>query len=76
MKNYILLLFLPVLIACGGDSHKENITVVKQYVDAVEALDYKAMENLLAEEYEGYGPSAGDTIHKAAAVENWKKSVD
>lgn len=76
MKNYILLLFLPVLIACGGDSHKGNITVVKQYVDAVEALDYKAMENLLAEEYEGYGPSAGDTIHKAAAVENWKKSVD
>ena len=76
MKKFIFLLILPILIACGGaDNHEANITVVKQYVDAVEALDYEAMENLLAENYEGYGPSAGDTIHKVAAVESWKKSV-
>ncbi len=77
MKKFIILLLLPFFMACGGtDNHEANITIVKQYVDAVEALDYDAMENLLAENYEGYGPSAGDTIHKATAVESWKKSVD
>lgn len=77
MKKYIFLIVLPFLIACGGaDNHEANVNVVKQYVDAVEALDYEVMGNLLAENYEGYGPSAGDTIHKAAAVESWKKSVD
>ncbi|MGB5404351.1 MAG: nuclear transport factor 2 family protein [Robiginitalea sp.] len=76
MKKYIFILLLPLFMACGTNNHEANITVVKQYVDAVEALDYDAMENLLAENYEGFGPSAGDTIHKAAAVESWKKSVD
>ena len=76
MKKYIFLLFLPFLIACGSDNHEANIAVVKEYVEAVESLDLNAMENLLAENYEGYGPSAGDTIQRAAAVESWKKNVD
>ena len=76
MKKYIFLLFLPFLIACGSDNHEANIAVVKEYVEAVESLDLNAMENLLAENYEGYGPSAGDTIQRAAAVESWKKNVE
>lgn len=68
-------MFLPWLFACGTNNHEANIAVVKQYVDAVEALDYNAMENLLAENYEGYGPSVGDSINREAAVEGWKKNV-
>ena len=34
------------------------------------------METLLADNYQGYGPSVGDTIGKNAAVESWKKNVD
>jgi hypothetical protein len=34
------------------------------------------MEAMLADNYQGYGPSVGDTITKAAAVESWKKSVE
>ena len=76
MKKYMFFLFLPLLIACGKDNHEANIAVVKQYVEAVEALDYNAMESLLAENYEGYGPSAGDTIDREEAVASWKQNVD
>lgn len=75
MKKYMYLMFLPLLLACGKDPHEANIAVVKQYVSAVESLDYSAMEILLADTYEGYGPSVGDTIHRDAAVESWKKNV-
>jgi hypothetical protein len=44
-------------------------------VEAVEDLDYAVMENLLADNYEGYGPSVGDSIGKEAAMESWKKNV-
>ena len=68
-------LLIALAVACQSDPHSANVAVVKQYVAAVENLDYNAMENLLADNYEGYGPSVGDTIQKAAAVEGWKKNV-
>ena len=76
MKNAYFILFVLLVFACKSKNHDANITVVKQYVSAVESLDYTAMESLLADNYQGYGPSAGDTIGKDAAVESWKKSVD
>ena len=76
MKKAILVLLVPLVFACGSKNHSANISIVKQYVEAVENLDYTAMESLLAEDYEGYGPSAGDTIGKVAAVENWKRNVE
>ena len=76
MKHAFLILIVPIVFACGSKNHDANISVVKQYVEAVENLDYTAMEGLLAENYEGYGPSAGDTIRKVAAVENWKQNVE
>jgi len=76
MKNTLLLLLIPIVFACGSKNHDANISVVKQYVKAVENLDYTTMESLLAEDYQGYGPSVGDTIGKVAALESWKKNVD
>jgi len=76
MKHAFLFLLVPIVFACGSKNHDANIAVVQQYVAAVENLDYTAMEDLLAENYEGYGPSVGDTIGKIAAVENWKKNVE
>ena len=76
MKHAFLFLLVPVVFACGNKNHDANIAVVKQYVAAVENLDYVAMEDLLADNYQGYGPSVGDTIGKIAAVENWKKNVE
>lgn len=68
-------MLILLALSCKSDPHKANVELVKQYVEAVENLDYNAMENLLAENYEGYGPSAGDTIQKDAAVASWKKNV-
>jgi ketosteroid isomerase-like protein len=76
MKHAFLFLLVPIVFACGSNNHDANIAVVKEYVEAVENLDYTVMEDLLAENYEGYGPSVGDTIGKIAAVENWKKNVE
>jgi hypothetical protein len=76
MKQIFIILLIPVLFACSSKNHEANIAVVKQYVKAVENLDYTVMEDLLADNYQGYGPSVGDTIGKIAAVESWKESVD
>jgi len=76
MKQILIILLVPIVFACGSKNHDANIAVVKQYVEAVENLDYTVMEDLLADNYQGYGPSVGDTIGKIAAVENWKKNVE
>ena len=75
MRTFLSFLLIALILACKSDPHKANVEVVKQYVAAVENLDYNAMENLLAENYEGYGPSVGDTIRKGAAVAGWKENV-
>ena len=75
MKNTFIALIALFAFACGSKNHDANIAVVKQYVEAVENLDYAAMENLLTDNYQGYGPSAGDTISREAAIENWKLNV-
>jgi hypothetical protein len=75
MKNLLLIFFVLIVVGCGSKNHDANIIVVKQYVEAVENLDYAAMENLLADNYQGYGPSAGDTISRETAVENWKMNM-
>ena len=75
MRILISFLLIALAVACQSDPHSANVEVVKHYVAAVENLDYNAMESLLAENYEGYGPSVGDTIRKEAAVESWKINV-
>jgi len=81
-NNLKLLCFaLPIILVLTGCSkHQENeqkdLMIVQQYIEAVEALDYDAMESFLDENYVGYGPSYGDSINKTQAVASWKKSAE
>jgi hypothetical protein len=80
MKKYIILTVLVAgLFACTSNHSKkqaENVAVVKNYVNAVENLDFESMNNILDDKYMGLGPSYGDTIYKDQAVENWKYYVE
>lgn len=80
MKKYIILGALVAgLFACTSNTAKmqaDNVEVVKNYVKAVENLDFDVMSNSLDENYMGLGPSYGDTIYKAQAVANWKSNVE
>jgi hypothetical protein len=80
MKKYIILTALVAgLFACTPNNAKkeaENAEVVKNYVTAVENLDFESMDKLLDDKYMGLGPSYGDTIYKDQAVENWKYYVE
>jgi hypothetical protein len=75
MKRLLPLSLLIVLYACSP-AHDQNISVAEAYVEAVETLDYEAMESLLADDYLGFGPSAGDSIGKTEAMENWKLNTE
>jgi hypothetical protein len=79
MKNLILIFaVIPGLLACTSATDKQqqaNVDLVKNYVKAVEDMDFAAMETYLGDDYLGMGPSYGDTIRKKEAVENWKNNV-
>ena len=76
MKKFIhCVVMIFLLAACGSPDNKQkddDMTLVKNYVAAVEKLDYEAMGNYLADNYMGLGPSYGDTIYKKEAIESWK----
>ena len=78
MKNAIYFLFVLVFMqSCSKTQHQEaNVQLVEKYVQAVENLDHDAMEDLLADDYIGFGPSHGDSINKVDAIDNWKKNVE
>ena len=50
--------------------------MIKNYIQAVENLDYDAMSNILDDSYVGIGPSRGDSISKEQAILNWKSNVE
>ena len=75
MKNILATILLAVLsISCAKttDNSKENIAIVEQYIQAVEDLNSDGMDNLLADDYMGYGPSYNNEINKEDAIKNWK----
>jgi hypothetical protein len=80
MKNLIILTALAIgLFACSSDHEKkqqENIELVKNYIHAVETLDYESMDNYLDVNYLGLGPSYGDSIGKREAIANWQWNVE
>ena len=80
MKKLVLLVAIGIgMVACVPSNEEmkaENIELVKNYVQAVENMDFSAMENYLSDDYFGIGPSYGDTIYKDEAVESWKWNVD
>jgi len=77
-KSAFIFLLLPLMIACTsiGNNAEKNVALIEKYVSAVENLDYNIMELVLAEDYKGLGPSIGDSIGKAQAIENWKTNVE
>lgn len=79
MKNLVLFGLISIcLAACTSTTEKkrtENIDIVKSYVQSVEEMDFNAMDEFLADNYLGMGPSYGDSIWKKEAVENWKENV-
>ena len=80
MKHIIIIITLIVsLSACINKTKQidqEHIQLVKNYVKAVEQLDFEAMASYLDDDYLGIGPSYGDSINKTNAVANWSWSVD
>ncbi len=77
-KLLYLTLLLPWLMGCGsiGDNSEKNIALVEKYIAGVENLDFDIMESILADDYQGLGPSIGDSIGKAQTLENWKLNVE
>ena len=77
-KLLYLTLLLPLMMGCGsiGDNSEKNIALVEKYITGVENLEYDIMESILADDYQGLGPSIGDSIGKAQAIENWKLNVE
>jgi hypothetical protein len=80
MKKYIILTAMVAgLFACTPNNDKkqaENVELIKNYVIAVENLDFESMDKFLDDKYMGLGPSYGDTIYKDQAIANWKYYVE
>ncbi|PZX55580.1 nuclear transport factor 2 family protein [Algoriphagus chordae] len=80
MKNIIFPLLLSsfLIASCNtlNDHSEENISLIENYIKAVEDLDHDSMEAMLDENYLGLGPSYGDSVGKSQAVQNWKHNVD
>jgi hypothetical protein len=78
MKKIILVaLVISFILSCApNDPSKENIQLIQDYIEAVENLDYDAMDNILDESYLGIGPSRTDSINKENAISNWKNNVE
>ena len=77
-KLLYLTLLLPLTMGCSsiGDNSELNLALVEKYIAGVENMDYDVMESILADDYLGLGPSIGDSIGKAQAIENWKLNVE
>ena len=68
---------MPILFGCSPkDNSEKNIALIENYIHAVESLDYGVMEDLLADDYYGYGPSYGDSIGKRQVVINWRYNTE
>lgn len=59
-----------------NDPSKENLSLIENYIQAVEDLDYNSMDAVLDDDYLGLGPSFGDSIGKVDAIKNWKTNVE
>lgn len=79
MKNtFLTILVIPIALACSmnGDLGNENLQLIEKYVQAVENMDFDAMETYLADDYIGIGPSYGDSVRRDQAIVNWKDNLD
>jgi hypothetical protein len=77
-KSAFILFLIPIAMACSvsNGNEEKNIALIESYVQAVENMDYDAMETLLDDAYLGVGPSVSDSVNKEIAVANWKYNVE
>ena len=74
---FLLALVIGLTWSCApNDPSKENVILIQNYIEAVENLDYDAMDNILDDSYLGIGPSRTDSINKENAIINWKNNVE
>lgn len=79
MKASLLFIFLLAFsLGCSnaGKNDNANTALVENYIQAVEKLDFEAMNEYLDDNYLGVGPSHNDSTNKTQAVENWKYNVE
>jgi len=71
----LILLIVATFLSCekANDNSEKNIAIVEQYIQAVEDLNSDGMDNLLADNYMGYGPSYNNEINKEDVIKNWKE---
>lgn len=78
MRYVIFILFSILVFSCDKNTkiHQDNISIVEQYVQAVEERDNVIMERLLSDDYVGYGPSINHSIGKQEAIANWLENAE
>lgn len=79
MKNILFTILLAgILAGCNQSAKidKDNVALIEKYVKAVESEDYNTMEDLLSDDYQGFGPSISDSVSKAVALANWKENIE
>ena len=80
MKQLLLYItFALNLIGCthtSENTQSENLALVKKFMLAVENKDTSTMASLLADNYEGYGPSISDSTNKEDALKNFEYNLD
>jgi len=74
-KVTVIILIAVVILGCtpSVNNTEKNIALIEDYIKAVEELNSEGMDNLLADEYIGYGPSHDNEINKEGAINNWKE---
>ncbi|HUH27687.1 nuclear transport factor 2 family protein [Gelidibacter sp.] len=73
---FLMILFMMGSCTSVNDPSKENLSLIENYIQAVEDLDYNSMDAVLDDDYLGLGPSFGDSIGKVDAIKNWKTNVE
>ncbi len=73
----MFLLGIILMFSCSAPdkTRTDNEALIKKYVEAVENKDTATMESLLADNYEGFGPSVDDRIDKKEALKSWNTNV-
>jgi hypothetical protein len=76
-KIFMFLLGIILMFSCSAPdkTRTDNEALIKKYVEAVENKDTATMESLLADNYEGFGPSVDDRIDKKEALKSWNTNV-
>ncbi len=82
MKGFMSIVLLSFFFSCATSNNdyektkQENIAIVEKYIKSVENKDYKTMEDLLSDDYMGYGPGFSDSINKPDAIQNYKNVAE